>query len=39
MADAVEADISANREKSPAVAKVKLLSEAMAMLQKYILPV
>lgn len=35
MADAVEIDISANRDKTPAVAKVKLLPEVISMLQRY----
>jgi len=34
MADAVEIDISANRDKTPAVAKVKLLPEVISMLQR-----
>jgi hypothetical protein len=37
MGDAVDADIRAIQENSPAVAKVKLLPEVIAMLQKYLL--
>jgi hypothetical protein len=37
MGDAVDADIRAIQENSPAVAKVKLLPEVIAMLQKYML--
>jgi hypothetical protein len=37
MGDAVDADIRAIQEKSPAFAKVKLLPEVVAMLQKYVM--
>jgi hypothetical protein len=35
MADAVDADVRAYREKTPGVAKIKLLPEVVSMLHKY----
>ncbi len=36
MTDAVEADLAANKQGAPAVAKIRILQEVMDLLRKYV---